>query len=242
MAKHSQGRERSVRTSASSRSSRSARAHSQRAQSERAHSSHTQSAHAQSAHTPWQSQRASADRQVTRSQGKPVRSPLTDVALYIVVFLGGSLGTAARYALSQSMNSLPELYSIHWGTLAANIIASFVYAFLTALIAGSIGAKFAPAGAQRAGELISRGLGMGFCGGLSTMSTLALEITAGQMGWVYAVVSVVLGVLCAFLGAALGQSLTKSTRSGVSRGRHGGAAGAENHSAGRHTGVRRREP
>ncbi|TCD54415.1 CrcB family protein [Alloscardovia theropitheci] len=144
------------------------------------------------------------DRDALRSRSD---NPLTDIWIYIVVFLGGSCGTATRYVLGRTLNILPQPLSIHWGTLTANLIACFVYALLSALLAQTLSAVNSTSRAKRAGELTSRALGMGFCGGLSTMSTLALEITAGQYGWVYAIISLLSGVFFALLGSILGNAI-----------------------------------
>ena len=100
-----------------------------------------------------------------------------------MVFVGGALGTAARYGVSSSMNTLPHPLSIRWGTFTANVIAAFALAAITAALSHTLLSEHAPASQKRAGELISKGLGMGVCGGLSTMSTLALEIAASDYGW-----------------------------------------------------------
>ena len=77
----------------------------------------------------------------------------------------GCIGTALRYACSV----IPDCGAFHIGTFAANMAACFVYAALSAWLGGTrriVG---------RAKEYVNRGCGMGMCGGLSTMSTLALE-------------------------------------------------------------------
>ena len=82
-----------------------------------------------------------------------------------VVFLGGCVGTGLRYASS----SIADVGGFHVGTFAANMVACFVYAALSAWLGSSSLLK------GRAKEYVNRGFGMGMCGGLSTMSTLALE-------------------------------------------------------------------
>lgn len=83
----------------------------------------------------------------------------------MVVFLGGCVGTGLRYASS----FIADVGSFHIGTFAANMVACFVYAALSAWLGSSSLLK------GRAKEYVNRGFGMGICGGLSTMSTLALE-------------------------------------------------------------------
>lgn len=82
-----------------------------------------------------------------------------------VVFLGGCIGTGLRYTSS----FIADVGSFHVGTFAANMVACFVYAALSAWLGSSSLLK------GRAKEYVNRGFGMGMCGGLSTMSTLALE-------------------------------------------------------------------
>ena len=90
------------------------------------------------------------------------------------------------------------------------MLACFCYAGLTAYLAGS--SRFG----ARSKEFASRGLGMGVCGGLSTMSTLALEgftaICDGQAaaGIAYLLVTFVLGLACATAGVWTGTHLAGS--------------------------------
>ncbi len=130
------------------------------------------------------------------------RSPLSDPWIYVVVFCGGFVGTGLRYVLGLWLNPMPQFMGIHWGTLTANLIACFVYACITVLISVYLHGSYK-------GDLLSRGLGMGMCGGLSTMSTLAFEIASSHLGWVYAIISIALGIGAAFLGARCGAALAK---------------------------------
>ena len=140
--------------------------------------------------------------------------PAIHVDIIGIVFLGGTIGTALRYAFAR----IPSAGAFHTGTLVANLIACLCYAGLSSFLAGC--AWFDPrqsspsASADRgvaAREYASRGLGMGLCGGLSTMSTLALEcfdaIRGGSAaaGIAYLLVTFALGLACAALGAWLGR-------------------------------------
>ena len=92
----------------------------------------------------------------------------------------------------------------HIGTFAANMAACFVYAALSAWLGGTrrtVG---------RAKEYVNRGCGMGMCGGLSTMSTLALEeFTMLHDGKAmdcaaYCCTTFIVGCLLAYVGAHVG--------------------------------------
>ena len=80
---------------------------------------------------------------------------------YVLVFLGGGLGSMCRFALARW--ALTQSRSVLWATLAANVLAC---GLLAVQVRGDAGLS-----AQHWRWM----LGVGFCGGLSTFSTFSLE-------------------------------------------------------------------
>lgn len=145
-------------------------------------------------------------------------NPLTDWSLYAAVFSGGCLGTALRYGLSLA----PGLSTHHFATLLANLLASFIYAALTSFLTGTRAKTRWRDPHQR--EIINRTFGMGFCGGLSTMSTLAWESVQGFLGaadmagtakpavaLAYLIATFACGLVCSYIGACLGVRIGKTS-------------------------------
>jgi len=113
-----------------------------------------------------------------------------------LVGVGGALGSAARYGLARW---LPTTHGWPWPTLTANLIGTFVLGALLALLADDAIERHA---ARRVRLLV----GTGFCGGLTTYSTLVVEadlLVRGHrfgLAATYAVVSLVAGLVVAGLG------------------------------------------
>lgn len=115
----------------------------------------------------------------------------------LLVFLGGGLGSVARYLLSLKLNNFEN--AMPFGTMLANILGS--------LIIGLIFGYTAKSGALT--ENHSLLLATGFCGGFTTFSTFAYEnhlyIKNGDyFGMLpYMTITFVLGIAAVFLGLYL---------------------------------------
>jgi CrcB protein len=108
--------------------------------------------------------------------------------LLAAVAVGGAAGTLLRLAAIQDLSSGGGVFP--WGTLLVNLVGSLVVGFVVV----TAFERLAPSRYFR--PLI----GTGFCGGLTTFSTFAVElvllIRAGRIGMavLYAVVSLVAGI------------------------------------------------
>jgi CrcB protein len=140
----------------------------------------------------------------------------------LMVLLGGGLGSVLRYYLGTWLNQLGS-GAYYWGTLSANVVACLVLGLLVGLgLAPSVVGQHPDAAKL---YLYWPLLATGFCGGLSTFSTLMLEVAMpqsqqltrqmeptifgqmGQLNFGYLVLTLVLGILSIWLGARLGQLL-----------------------------------
>lgn len=86
---------------------------------------------------------------------------------FVAVFIGGGLGSLARYALGLGVSKLGWLSP--WGTLASNVLATAL--LLTLMVQASAGAAGWPGKAQPLFLLLT----VGFCGAFSTFSTFAAD-------------------------------------------------------------------
>ncbi|MCX6398993.1 MAG: CrcB family protein [Propionibacteriales bacterium] len=106
----------------------------------------------------------------------------------LLVALGGAVGAPLRYALGQRYDA-----RWHHGTLAANIVASLL---LGACVGWSLD-----------GSALAL-VGTGFCGGLSTYSSLAVQTRdlGPARGAAYAAVTIATGLAACALGFVIGQA------------------------------------
>lgn len=115
----------------------------------------------------------------------------------LLVFVGGGIGSVARYLLGKLLNS--QSYGIPYGTFVANILGSLIIGIILGLAARN--------------ETLSQSqtllLATGFCGGFTTFSTFAYEnhlfLKSGDFTSFafYTVASFVLAFLAVFGGIYL---------------------------------------
>ena len=99
-------------------------------------------------------------------------NPLADGLMYLVVFIGGFVGVGCRRGLDMllpSVNGTPFVV----GTFVSNMLACFLFAMLTEYMMTASWLR------RRVRQAVSRGVGLGFLGGLSTMSGVMLEMMEG---------------------------------------------------------------
>ena len=116
---------------------------------------------------------------------------------FLLVFLGGGLGSALRYLVASAMNQYSKV--LPFGTFTVNILGCL----LIGMILGY---------AQKENTLTSNQillLTTGFCGGFTTFSAFANEnlelIKNGEIFnfSVYTICSILVGVLAVFIGFSL---------------------------------------
>lgn len=122
-------------------------------------------------------------------------------AVLVAVGCGGAVGAASRYALT--VLPVPSPGWLPVATLLANVLGTLALGMLVA----------APSGLLPWERFTRPALGAGLCGGLTTFSTLALELADGLAvdpgaATVYAALSLLLAPLSAAAGAAVIRRVT----------------------------------
>lgn len=142
-------------------------------------------------------------------------NPLADGLMYVVVFVGGFVGVGCRHALDMLLPSVSGTPFVV-GTFVSNMVACFLFAMLTEFMATASWLR------RRVRQVVSRGVGLGLLGGLSTMSGVMLETMEGlherhiasALG--YLAGNFAGGLLTAAAGVVLMQTLlSRSTRKRV---------------------------
>jgi fluoride exporter len=115
----------------------------------------------------------------------------------IVIIIGAAIGAPARYLLDRAVQARHESL-FPWGTLAVNVIGSFILGFLAAANTSGI---------------VTHLVGTGFCGALTTYSTFGYEtIRLAQEGVrklavLNALASIAAGLGAAYLGIWLAEAI-----------------------------------
>jgi CrcB protein len=114
----------------------------------------------------------------------------------VLLFVGGGLGTIARYLLSKWFNEQPWGHGFPWGTFVINVSGSFILAAAAAIILE----RLSPA--HQDWYLL---VGTGFCGGYTTFSTFEWETfkLVRDGSWWYALANAFGSLLAGFVGILL---------------------------------------
>lgn len=116
-----------------------------------------------------------------------------------LLFLGGALGTWARYGVGRWIGTYGWAQGFPWGTLIINVSGSFLLGLIFAVVRERLPPEY--------GDWYLL-LGTGFCGGYTTFSTFEVEtfelVRDGSWGLAFAnvcgsVVAGFVGVVLAFL-------------------------------------------
>jgi CrcB protein len=116
---------------------------------------------------------------------------------YLLIALGGALGTVARYWLS---GIVAERYAhaFPWNTLVVNVSGS--------LVIGVLAAVTEPPGRWLASPAVRQFFMIGLCGGYTTFSSFSLQTLnlLHDREWLYAGGNILLSVLLCIAAAGLG--------------------------------------
>jgi CrcB protein len=127
------------------------------------------------------------------------------------IAVGGALGTLGRYGVERAFVPAPDGFP--WATFAVNVVGSFILGSVVTLVVER----------WPQDRYLRPLVAVGFCGGFTTFSTLAVEIDQriqhghGVLAVVYLVVTLVAGLAAALAGisAARGRLLPTGRGTGI---------------------------
>lgn len=120
--------------------------------------------------------------------------------ILMAIFLGGGTGSVLRYCVQLMLHERIVPYSFPWATFTVNILGSFLIGLFYTL-----SARF------NLSTEIRLLLTTGLCGGFTTFSTFSndglIMIKQGFYGmfFLYTLLSILLGIIAAFAGGAIGR-------------------------------------
>jgi fluoride exporter len=119
----------------------------------------------------------------------------------VLVFIGGGLGSLARYGIAKALSAWPSVFP--FGTLTANILACLILGTFTGW------ATLRSADMVTASRLF---VAVGFCGGFSTFSSFSNETIQLFLNnrWTEAFLNVLLSVVLCFGATFLGMWFGKT--------------------------------
>ncbi len=128
---------------------------------------------------------------------------MINMAVLLAVAAGGAFGSVARYLVNTVWLPAAGPHAMPWGTLTVNVVGSFLYGLLFAVLT-----QYVPASATLRVALLA-----GFLGGFTTFSSFSFEtVRLLEEGQVMLAGGYVLGsVLSCLVAVWLGLQLVKPT-------------------------------